>query len=221
MLYQQVGFATVDAVSVRREGIFFDLTGQPLGEDLKGYLATECGDDYGTYIPYDIDDTVLYVCPSGNPGSGVCVIGRFFEAAERVPQQIVDAAETSEQWVAKSERQLVLQTAKGALRLNVRTDGGASEVKIAPDGTISAVPVDGKRVKLGSEQDAQLDFVALYTQLKAEFDAFVSKYNAHVHLAGTLANGAGPVTGAVAQTLSQANNLTNAVASSNVVAKKP
>lgn len=221
-MFQQVGLATVDAVSVRREGIFFDLTGQPLGEDLTGYLATECADDYGTYIPYDVDDTVLYVCPNGDPGTGVWVIGRFFERAERVPQQIVDAATSAEQWVAKSERQLVLQTANGALRLNVRTDaGGASEVKVAADGTISAVPVDGKRVKLGSEQDAQLDYVALYTQLKADFDAFVQAYNLHVHPAGTLANGGGPVVGVTAVTLSTANPLSPTVSSSNVVAKKP
>lgn len=218
-MFQQVGVGIVTAISVRREGIFVELTGA-LGEELVGRVALECGDDYGFYIPIDVDDTVLYACPNGDPGDGVWVTGRFFEQAEKVPQQIVDAGNAAEQWVAKAQRQIVLQTRKGNLRLNVAVDGGSAEVKVADEGTISAVPASGKQVQLGSTASAELDFVALYTQLKADFDAFVSAYNGHVHLAGTLANMAGPVTGATAATLSTASSLSPQAKSSNVVAKK-
>lgn len=218
-MFQQVGVGIVTAIKIRREGIFVELTGA-LGEELVGRPAQPCGNDYGLYIPIDVDDTVIYVCPEGDPGDGVWVIGRFFEEAEKVPQQIVDAGDTAEQWVAKEQRQLVLQTRKGNLRLNVKVDGGSSQIQVADEGTISAVPASGKQVQLGSATASELDYVALYTQLKADFDAFVSAYNGHVHLAGSLANMGGPVVGSTASTLSTANSLGAQVKSSNVVAKK-
>jgi len=113
-------------------------------------------------------------------------------------------------------------------------EGVVAIVRVYADGNIRiqtskdachvvAKPGSGGKVKLGDDVDASLDPVALYTQLKADFDAFVGKYNGHAHLAGSLLDSLGfPVTGATASVAagSQAANLSASVQSANVVAKK-
>lgn len=126
-MFQQVGLATVEAYRVDRNGIFFDLTGQPLGESLVARLLTDCGDDYGRFVPFDVGDTVLYAVPMGDPGDGVWVLGRFFEEAEKVPQDIVDG-KTDEWWVAKPGRKLTLQTAGGDAVLSMAAKDGTKGV---------------------------------------------------------------------------------------------
>lgn len=126
-MFQQVGLATVDGIRVVREGIFFDLTGQPLGESLVARLLTDCGDDYGRFVPFDVGDTVLYAVPMGDPGDGVWVLGRFFEEAEKVPQDIVDG-KTDEWWVAKPGRKLTFQTAGGDAVLSMAAKDGTKGV---------------------------------------------------------------------------------------------
>lgn len=188
--FQQIGLATVEAIRIDKEGVFFNLLGQPMGEALVGRLSTDCGDNYGRFIPFDVGDTVVYACPSGDPGDGVWVFGRFWEVAEKVPDAIVDAP-GDEHWVAKAGRRLTTQTTKADNTVKVLSDVGVGEVKVAGDGTISAVPPLLKMVKLGSENLAELDNVALYTQLSTQFNALVGivngligVYNGHVHSAG-------------------------------------
>ena len=224
--FQQIGLATVEAIRVDKSGVFFDLLGQPMGESLVGRLATDCGDGYGRLVPFDVDDTVLYACPTGDPGDGVWVLGRFWEEAEKVPDAIVNAP-GDEHWVAKPGRRLILQTAKSDIAMLATVDGGSGVVKVAGDGTISAVPPALKMVKLGSEVGAELDNVALYTQLAVQFNAlvtvinaFIGVYNAHVHPAGAptpfpTATPNAPYTGSPAVPMVPAGTR-----SSNVLAKK-
>ena len=98
-----------------------------------------------------------------------------------------------------------------------------STVLLDKDGNVTIIPKSGAKVRLGSGTPAELDAVALYTQLQSDFDAFVAKYNGHVHVVTGTAN---LMTGAVAGTAAapvaanQAAPLSTSVASSNVQAKK-
>lgn len=93
-------------------------------------------------------------------------------------------------------------------------------VWLKEDGSIEIVPGVGVMVKLGSANPADLDQLALYTQLKADFDSFVDTFNMHGHPAGGLSAGMTSVTGTTGGTSLAANKLSSSVASSNVVAKK-
>ncbi len=96
-----------------------------------------------------------------------------------------------------------------------------SIIKLDVDGNITLIPNEGAKVRIGSGASGQLDAVALYTQLKADFDAFVGKYNGHVHtVTGTANLMSGAVTGSAAATVDSASTLSSSVASSNVQAKK-
>ena len=88
-------------------------------------------------------------------------------------------------------------------------------IKIDKDGNITLIPHAGAKVRLGSGTPAQLDQVALYTQLKSDFDAFVATYNGHVHPGVTVGLGSTGTTPAAATSMSPS------VGSANVVAKKP
>ena len=100
-------------------------------------------------------------------------------------------------------------------------EGATCVIKLLKVGEISATPKSGQKVKLGDTADANLDPIVLYTQLKAQFDAFVGKFHDHIHPAGALLDGNGiACTGSTAKTTTVAATLTTAVQSSNVVAKK-
>lgn len=186
-MFQQIGIATVDAVTIRRDGITFNLTGQPVGEELVGRLTTDCGNEYGRVIPYDPGDTVLYAVPSGDPGDGVFVIGRFFETAEKVPQVIVDNP-SAEHWVAKEERRLMLQTSRASIQLLTVVAAGDCTIKTTADGGITFVPAGAEKILAGADTVAACSAVVL-------FDALQSLFNRHKHLAGTMVVGPNPVTG--------------------------
>jgi len=186
-VFQQIGIATVDAVTIRRDGITFNLTGQPVGEELVGRLATDCGNDYGRVVPFDPGDTVLYAVPSGDPGDGVFVIGRFFEVAEKVPQVIVDNP-SDEHWVAKPGRRLMFRTSKSAIELLTVAASGNCTIKTTSAGGIVLAPAGSELVLAGSDNTASCDAVVLFTALQ-------SLFNGHKHLPGTLVVGPNPVTG--------------------------
>lgn len=171
-MFNQVGRATIDAYSVRKEGIFADLTCIPVGEQLSGRVCLpSAGDGYGMHFPYSVGDEVLYACPEGDPGDGVWIIGRYYEVAMPPPQVIQDNPD-DEQWVAKSQRKLALWTGQADLWLTVDTNGQGvlSRAKLAADGTISFAPAAGKYVLVGSEDDPQLAFLCK----KGVYDALVT-----------------------------------------------
>ena len=119
-----------------------------------------------------------------------------------------------------------LQTGEVAIYNSVHAQGAVCWIKLDKDGHIIVIPKAGAKVKLGSGTDAELDPIVLYTQLKAQFDSFVSRYNGHVHPVGIPAVPATPhaaatVTSSAPPIGDQASNLTTAVQSANVVAKKP
>ena len=186
-MFQQIGIATVDAVTIRRDGITFNLTGQPVGEELVGRLATDCGNDYGRVVPFDPGDTVLYAVPSGDPGDGVFVIGRFFEVAEKVPQVIVDNP-NDEHWVAKPGRRIMFQSTRNSIELLTVAASGNCTIKTTSVGGIALVPAGTEKVLAGSDDVASCDAVVLFTALQ-------SLFNGHMHLPGTLVAGMTPVTG--------------------------
>lgn len=186
-MFQQIGIATVDAVTIRRDGITFNLTGQPVGEELVGRLATDCGNDYGRVVPFDPGDTVLYAVPSGDPGDGVFVIGRFFEVAEKVPQVIVDNP-NDEHWVAKPERRIMFQSTRNSIELLTVAASGNCTIKTTSVGGIALVPAGTEKVLAGSGTSTACDAVVLFTALQ-------SLFNGHMHLPGTLVAGMTPVTG--------------------------
>lgn len=99
-------------------------------------------------------------------------------------------------------------------------DDALCRILLDTDGNVTIIPKAGAKVKLGDSADANLDAVALYTQLKSDFDSFVSTFNGHFHTAGSYANGAGGVTGTSGSVNSSASGLSGSVSSSNVVAKK-
>jgi len=80
-------------------------------------------------------------------------------------------------------------------------------------GNATLEPGTAGKVYLGTAKPAEADPVALYTQLKADYDALVSKYNNHTHPAP------GGTTFAVVAAF-VASDLSASVASSNVQAKK-
>lgn len=63
--------------------------------------------------------------------------------------------------------------------IKLENSSGAS-LTIAPDGTITALPADGKQVRLGG--DAGLQALALANLVKAELDAIAAAFNGHVHV---------------------------------------
>lgn len=209
-MFQQIGVATVEAVQIRRTGMFFDLIGQPTGEQLVGRMVTACGPDHGIVVPFEIDDTVLYAIPQGDPGDGAYVIGRFFEEAEPVPQVIVDNP-NDEHWVAKAGRRLMFQSTDGTIRLLNVLSAGNSVVELQKNGDI--VVGSGKDTVLGTTDKTTCSAVALFDALKTYIDG-------HMHLAGTLLApmGGGAVTGV---TGAPTVPLSASVKSANVYAKKP
>lgn len=97
-------------------------------------------------------------------------------------------------------------------------EGATCVIRLLKVGEISATPKSGQKVKLGDTADANLDAVVLYTQLKAQFDALVNIVNTHTHVVPLVTAGPANITSNV--TTTSASNLTAAVQSSNVVAKK-
>lgn len=186
-MFQQIGIATVDAVTIRRDGITFNLTGQPVGEELVGRLATDCGNNYGRVVPFDPGDTVLYAVPSGDPGDGVFVIGRFFEVAEKVPQVIVDNPK-DEHWVAKPERRIMFQSTRNSIELLTVAASGNCTIKTTSAGGIVLAPAGSELVLAGSDASTACDAVVLFT-------ALANLFNGHMHLPGTFVIGPNPVTG--------------------------
>ena len=91
------------------------------------------------------------------------------------------------------------------------TAKAGSSLAMDKNGNVVVIPKAGLKVKLGSGTDAELDAVVLRSELKAQVNAIVTKYNGHFH--GAM-GGDPPV---VAQ---QAAPLTDAIGSSNVVGKK-
>jgi hypothetical protein len=166
-----IGTVTEDPV-VRDDGIYVKIVCQPAGDGpWPARVATgSAGPSYGQHLPYEKDDTVLWCCPSGDPGDGLYVFGRFFEQAEPPPQQIKDNP-TDEVWVAKKGRKLLLFTGGADLRLVNQLDTGKAEVALEADGTIAAVPAAGKNLLLGQDTDgADLDYLCkktVYTALLA------------------------------------------------------
>lgn len=97
-----------------------------------------------------------------------------------------------------------------------------STILLDKDGNVTIIPKSGAKVRLGSGTPAELDAVALYTQLKSDFDAFVAKYNGHTHavsVTGVMA-GMATATGTAASTANTTSFLSTSVSSSNVQAKK-
>lgn len=90
----------------------------------------------------------------------------------------------------------------------VQVEGKGARIEITKDGDITIVPATGKTIRLGDAADVNLDTVVLYSEMKANYDEFVGKYNGHSH-AG---NGVAPAAPMLAATLSN-------VGSSNVKAK--
>lgn len=165
-----IGTVTSDPV-VRDDGIFVKIVCQPAGDGPlpARVVVPSAGPSYGQHFPYEADDTVLWCCPSGDPGDGLFVFGRFFEQAEPPPGQIKDNP-GEEVWVAKKGRKLLLYTGGADLLLQNVLDSGQASVKIASDGTISAVPLAGKNVLLGAESGTDLDVLVkrpLYLALVA------------------------------------------------------
>ena len=95
-------------------------------------------------------------------------------------------------------------------------------IRLTKDGDIQIIPAAGRKVKLGSKDDGELDPVVLYSKLKEQFDRFVLKHNQHTHIGGgVLLDSLGlPCTGSVLATPDTMDPLTSAAGSSNVVAKK-
>jgi len=104
-------------------------------------------------------------------------------------------------------------------------------IRLTKDGDIQIIPAAGRKVKLGSKDDGELDPVVLYSKLKEQFDRFVLKHNQHTHpmpgnIVVTTTIGAfgvptaGVITGATSATPDTMDPLTSAAGSSNVVAKK-
>ena len=77
----------------------------------------------------------------------------------------------------------------------------------------------GRAQRLGM---ANLDWLVLYTELKAQVDANTAAIKLHTHLAGALVAGMVPVTGVTGTPVNPGafQNLTAGIRSSNVVAKK-
>lgn len=98
------------------------------------------------------------------------------------------------------------------------TGGALCRILLDVDGNVTVIPKAGAKVRLGDGDSANLDPVVLVTQLRTEFNAFVTKYNGHVHTVDGVQVGAGSVVSMI--TGNQASGLSMAVGSSNVLAKK-
>lgn len=95
-----------------------------------------------------------------------------------------------------------------------KSDGSSiCRIVLTRDGHQIHIPKNGAKVKLGSGTDAELDPVVLYSGLKREFDAFVRAYMLHKHTSAAAGN-------PTSVTDTPASNLTTAVQSENVLAKK-
>lgn len=213
---------------VRDDGIYVKVTCQPAGDGPwpARVAVPSAGPGYGQHFPYEVEDTVLWCCPGGDPGDGLYVLARFYERAEPTPKAVMDEPK-AEQWVAKKGRNLALWSRQGDLKLTSvpqEQDDGTpttrADLILATDGTISAVPPADKKVKLGSVEDSLLNLVVLYDGLKAQYDALADRVASHIHPAGLLVAGMVSVTGTTAVTTTTFPHLTSSAASSNVMAKK-
>lgn len=215
---------------VRDDGIYVKVTCQPAGDGPwpARVAVPSAGPGYGQHFPYEKEDTVLWCCPGGDPGDGLYVLARFYERAEPTPKAVLDAPK-AEQWIAMKGRNLALWSRQGDLRLTSvpeEQDDGTpttrADLLLATDGTISAVPPADKQVQLGDTAAANLDWLVLYTELKAQVDANTAAIKLHTHLAGALVAGMVPVTGVTGTPVNPGafQNLTAGIRSSNVVAKK-
>jgi phage gp45-like len=101
-------------------------------------------------------------------------------------------------------------------------DKSGSIIRLHSSGDITIIPKAGSRVKLGDGTDANLDQVVLSTELRAEVNAMIAVFNNHEHSSGTLLapEHAGPVTGKTGRPDNTADDISTAIGSSNVVAKK-
>lgn len=180
-MFSQVGFGTITEIGTRDDGIYALVRCQPNGEGPwpARICFPSCGPDYGQNFPYEVDDTVLYCCPSGDPGDGLFVFARFYEKAEPPPKVIVDNPD-DEQWVAKKGRTLAIWTRGGVLKLvNQVDDTQQSTFEVAADGGVKIVPPVGKLVEAGENGD----FVVtkpLYTALVAFATACSNAVNPQV-----------------------------------------
>jgi hypothetical protein len=172
-MFSQFGVGTITEIGTNDDGIVALVTCQPVGEGPWPARVSfpSCGPNYGMNLPYEVDDTVLYCCPNGDPGDGLYIIGRFYEKAEPPPKVIVDNPD-DEQWVAKKGRRLAIWTGGAELKLTNQVDDAQQSLfQIAADGTVSIVPPLGKNVLLGEgDGGAGLDFLVkrpLYLALVA------------------------------------------------------
>lgn len=150
-MFSQFGVGTITEIGTNDDGIVALVTCQPVGEGPWPARVSfpSCGPDYGMNLPYEVDDTVLYCCPNGDPGDGLYIIGRFYEKAEPPPKVIVDNPD-DEQWVAKKGRRLAIWTGNAELKLTNQVDDAQQSLfQIASDGGIKLVPPAGKLVEAG------------------------------------------------------------------------
>lgn len=153
--------------------------------------------DYGRRIyPWGLDSRM----PSGGETVAVCVAGNVAGA------MILGGRCASAPAPAIEEGETVLYGKSG------------TKILLDKDGNITLIPGGGAKVKLGDSVSGNLVPVALYTQLKTDFDALVAKYNSHTHQITNVQGGVATITSAT--TTASGSNLSTSVASSNVVAKK-
>lgn len=123
-------------------------------------------------------------------------------------------------WPLASSRYRPTDGKAGEFCVHTLTDV-AKQVRLwgRQSGDATLEPSATGKVYLGTATPAEADAVALYTQLKADFDAFVSRYNGHTHPVNGVQAGMATVTAAA--TTSPAGQLSPNVAAANVRAKKP
>jgi hypothetical protein len=167
-MFSQFGVGTITEIGTNDDGIVALITCQPVGEGPWPARVSfpSCGPNYGMNLPYEVDDTVLYCCPNGDPGDGLYIIGRFYEKAEPPPKVIVDNPD-DEQWVAKKGRRLAIWTGGAELKLTNQVDDAQQSLfQIAADGGIKLVPPAGKLVEAGESGD--------YLLKKPIYDALIT-----------------------------------------------
>lgn len=129
MMYAYIGLAVVTEVQMTKTGFFVTLEGSG-GEELKArVLRPDSGPGYGFHTDLEVEDTVLWACPDGDPGDGVYILGTWHEEAEPAPDAAI-AQPKDRVWRAKNGTRIRLQTSGADLNLEL---------------------LDGKRLNLGAD----------------------------------------------------------------------
>lgn len=119
------------------------------------------GNDYGTFVPPEINDIVLVAVPMGDPGEGPVMFARLWSGSERPPREFGDES-TSEPTDATKDPTTVVRPGR-TLRVvardgaNVRFEvsgSGKVEIRATGQATVevhaeSAVIIDSPDVRLG------------------------------------------------------------------------